>query len=77
MGNWQSLKDNPPNPKEHYCVLLFPCISDVGIIYTTSNVDYAIGPYAIEAGYTHWMPVEKHPDHSKIEEMILEIYTDG
>lgn len=62
---WIALEDELPNREEHYCVLLFPCKSDVGILYITSNVEYARGPFAKQAGYTHWAAIELAPDHQK------------
>ena len=62
---WIALEDELPKIEEHYCVLLFPCKTDVGILYITSNVEYARGPYAQQAGYTHWAAIELAPTHDK------------
>lgn len=63
---WIALDDELPKVEEHYCVLLFPCKTDVGILYITSNVEYARGPYAKQAGYTHWAAIELAPDHEAL-----------
>jgi len=63
---WISLDEKLPNVEEHYCVLLFPCKTDVGILYITSNVEYARGPYAKQAGYTHWAAIELAPNHDEL-----------
>lgn len=65
---WYDLKTNPPVGNR--CVILFPVISDVGILYTTSNPDYARGKYALEAGYTHYMYIDPAPNEAEIEKMI-------
>ncbi len=62
---WIALDDELPKHEEHYCVLLFPCKSDVGLLYITSNVDYARGPFARQAGYTHWAAIELAPTHDQ------------
>jgi hypothetical protein len=59
---WRDLKFDPPSGEE-YAVLLFPCKSDCGILYTVSNPEYARGPYALDAGYTHWAEFSLAPDH--------------
>jgi hypothetical protein len=60
---WNDLKTNPPTGSE-YAIILFPCKSDCGILYTTSNPQYAI-KHGIESGYTHWAEIELAPDHDK------------
>lgn len=57
---WRDLKNDPPTGDD--CVVLFPCISDVGIMYSSSNPEYA-RVNGLKHGYTHWMPIERHPDH--------------
>lgn len=61
---WRDLKTDPPTGKE-YAVLLFPCKSDCGVLYTVSNPVYARGPYALSSGYTHWCEFELAPTHKK------------
>ena len=58
---WRSLKDDPPSTQE-YAVLLFPCKSDVGILYTVSNPHFA-RKNGLKAGYTHWASFELAPTH--------------
>lgn len=60
---WNDLKTNPPTGDE-YAVILFPCKSDCGILYTASNPHYAI-KNGISAGYTHWAEIGLAPDHDK------------
>ena len=64
---WYDLKTEPPTDDE-YAVLLFPCKSDCGVLYTVSNPKYARGPYAIAAGYTHWARIQLAPGHYHWEE---------
>lgn len=59
---WNDLKTNPPTGKE-YAVILFPCRSDCGILYTSSNPQYAI-KNGVKAGYTHWAEIELAPTHA-------------
>jgi hypothetical protein len=61
---WRDLKTDPPTGNE-YAVILFPCKSYCGILYTVSNSLYAHGPYALDAGYTHWAEFELAPEHDK------------
>jgi len=61
---WIALEDQLPEVDEHYCVMLFPCQTDVGILYVTSNVHYA-RQTALAQGYTHWAAIELAPDHQK------------
>ncbi len=61
---WRDLKKDPPTGNE-YAVLLFPCKSDCGVLYTVSNPVYARGPYALSSGYTHWCEFELAPTHDK------------
>lgn len=60
---WNDLKTNPPTGNE-YAVILFPCRSDCGILYTASNPQYAI-KNAANQGYTHWAEIGLAPDHDK------------
>jgi hypothetical protein len=57
---WRCLKTDPPTGDD--CVVLFPCISDVGIMYVASNPEYA-RENAVKHGYTHWMSILRHQDH--------------
>lgn len=61
---WRDLEKDPPTDEE-YCVILFPCKTDCGLLYVTSNPKYARGPIAIQMGYTHWCKVPLAPDHDK------------
>lgn len=63
---WNDLKTNPPTGNE-YAVVLFPCRSDCGILYTMSNPHYAIKNGA-DNGYTHWSEIELAPDHDALVE---------
>ena len=73
---WRDLKDDPPTGDE-YAVLLFPCKSDCGVLYTVSNPHYARGQYALTAGYTHWCEFELAPDHNKWQQWQDELSSDG
>ena len=58
---WYDLKTNPPQDDE-YAVLLFPCKTDCGLLYITSNPTFArINGY--KNGYTHWARIQKAPTH--------------
>ena len=59
---WNDLKTNPPTGKEH-AILLFPCRTDCGLLYITSNPHYAI-KNGVKAGYTHWAEIEFAPTHA-------------
>ena len=61
---WRDLKTDPPSGDE-YAVLLFPCKTDCGVLYTVSNPHYARGPYALERGYTHWCEFKLAPTHAQ------------
>ena len=61
---WRDLATDPPTGNEH-CVLLFPCRSDVGIFYITSNPYYAM-QHGVEQGYTHWAEIELAPTHDEM-----------
>lgn len=72
---WRSLKDDPPNPEElegEGSILLFPCITDVGHLYSVSNPDYA-RQNGLKYGYTHWAVIDRHPDEEKVRKRINEI----
>jgi len=58
---WNDLKENPPTGKE-YAVILFPCKTDCGLLYTTSNPQYAV-KHGTASGYTHWAEIELAPTH--------------
>lgn len=60
---WNDLKTNPPTGNE-YAVILFPCKSDCGILYTASNPHYAI-KNGVSSGYTHCAEIQLAPDHDK------------
>jgi hypothetical protein len=60
---WNDLITNPPTGNE-YAIILFPCKTDCGILYTASNPHYAI-KYGVTQGYTHWTEIELAPDHDK------------
>lgn len=60
---WYDLKTEPPSDDE-YAVLLFPCKTDCGVLYTVSNPTYARGPYALSSGYTHWARIQPAPGHT-------------
>ena len=74
---WHKLEDE--KPVGDGCVVLFPVITDVGLlydnIYRPSNPEYA-RITALEKGYTHWFPIPKHPDEDAIKEKIKELYSD-
>jgi hypothetical protein len=58
---WRNLKYDPPSGYE-YCVLLFPLRTDVGVLYTVSNPQYA-KVNALRDGYTHWAEFNLAPTH--------------
>lgn len=61
---WRDLLTDPPSGKE-YCILLFPCKTDVvGKLYITSNPHYAIKK-GIKSGYTHWADPGLAPTHDE------------
>jgi hypothetical protein len=64
---WRDLKTDPPTGDE-YAVLLFPCRSDCGVLYTVSNSVYAKGSYALSVGYTHWCEFKLAPNHEALVE---------
>lgn len=64
---WYDLKTEPPTDAE-YAVLLFPCITDCGVLYTVSNPVYARGQYALNCGYTHWARIHLAPGHHRMVE---------
>ena len=72
QSKWRDLLTDPPTGNE-YGVLLFPCKSDCGILYTTSNPDYARGKYAQEAGFTHWCEIELAPTHEEWVQWQIDI----
>jgi hypothetical protein len=59
---WYDLATEPPS-EEEYAVLLFPCKTDCGLLYTVSNPVFAKGPYALASGYTHWARIQLAPGH--------------
>lgn len=52
---WKAFKDELPTGKEH-AVLVFPEISDVGILYTVSNPHFVIKHHS-NWSWTHWCEV--------------------
>jgi len=69
---WRDLKTDPPTGED--CVILFPCISDVGIMYIASNPEFARAN-ALKHGYTHWAAIERHPDHDAAKAQCEALYT--
>lgn len=59
---WKDLKTNPPTGKEKV-ILLFPCRTECGLLYITSNPHYAI-KNGVKNGYTHWAKFEFAPTHA-------------
>lgn len=72
--SWIKLSERKPEGPD--CVILYPIISDVGILYTCSNPDYARSENAMKQGYTHWMPFEPHPDEKTQYEYNASLYED-
>jgi hypothetical protein len=68
--DWRDLKTDPPTGDR--AVLLFPCISDVGHLYTVSNTQYARAR-GTEFGYTHWSDIPVHPKELEIEAKCREL----
>lgn len=68
--SWIALKDRLPNGDQH-CVLLFPCQTEMGVLYITSTPDYAI-KWGIKHGYTHWKEIEMAPDHDVWEKWQIQ-----
>ena len=64
--NWRDLKSDPPTGEE-YCVILFPCKTDCGLLYITSNPQFAI-INGFNQGFTHWCEVELAPTHNQWQE---------
>ena len=60
-NKWRDLLKDPPTGNET-CVVLFPTISDVGILFTTSNPHYAKAN-GLKNGYTHWMELDNPPTY--------------
>ena len=52
---WKAFKDELPTGNEH-AVIVFPDISDVGILYTASNPHFVI-KYHATSGWTHWCEI--------------------
>jgi|AntAceMinimDraft_11_1070367.scaffolds.fasta_scaffold106575_2 hypothetical protein len=61
---WRDLKTDPPTGNE-YAVIIFPCKSDCGVLYTISNPHYARGENALKAGYTHWCLLTLASNHDE------------
>jgi len=72
---WRDLKTDPPTGDE-YAVLLFPLRSDIGVLYTVSNPEYARGKYALESGYTHWCEFDLAPNHDELVEWQKQLYNE-
>lgn len=73
-NGWVSLDERLPEGQQ--CVLLFPIISDVGIVYTVSNPDFVRGPFCRKQGYTHWKAFDPHPDEEKQYAYNASLYED-
>ena len=58
---WYDLATEPPTDKEH-AVLLFPCKTDCGLLYITSNPAFA-RINGVKSGYTHWARIQQAPGH--------------
>lgn len=59
--HWYDLATEPPTDNEH-AVLLFPCKTDCGLLYITSNPIYA-RLNGVKHGYTHWARIQPAPTH--------------
>lgn len=70
---WHDLETDLPQGDD--CVILFPQISDVGILYTASNSEFA-RQNALKHGYTHWFPIPKHSRELEMREIIKIVYED-
>lgn len=55
---WRDLISDPPT--EDRCVILFPQITNVGILFAASNPHYA-RKNAARDGYTHWLEIDLLP----------------
>jgi hypothetical protein len=60
---WYDLAIEPPTDDE-YAVMLLPCKTDCGLLYTTSNPVYA-RVNGVKHGYTHWARIQPAPGHRK------------
>ena len=74
---WHDLRTELP-PEDMGCVVLFPQISDVGILYNTnvytpSNSEF-VRMNGLRQGYTHWFPIPPHPQEEEVEEKIKKMY---
>lgn len=58
-GEWHLLAERLPEGDR--AVQLFPCITDIGILFVVSNPDYA-RINALSDGYTHWAEIARLPD---------------
>ena len=58
---WYDLATEPPTDDEH-AVLLFPCKTDCGLLYITSNPVFA-RVNGVKSGYTHWARIHPAPGH--------------
>jgi hypothetical protein len=67
---WRDLETDPPTGDD--CVILFPQITDVGIMYIASNPDYA-RQTALKNGYTHWMEIPRHEKHDEAKQKCLDL----
>lgn len=63
MIEWRDLETDPPTGDE-YAVMLFPCKTDVGLLYIVSNPYYAKAN-GLENGYTHWAEFNLAPTHQQ------------
>lgn len=54
---WKAFKDEMPTGNEH-AIIVFPEISDVGILYSVSNPHYVTKVYGKKhCTWTHWCEV--------------------
>lgn len=63
---WYDLRISKPSENE-YAVILFPCKTDCGLLYTMSNPTFA-RLHGLKNGYTHWAKIHLAPEHDRWEE---------
>lgn len=59
---WRSIKDDPPTHDR--CVVIFPCVTDVGHVYQTSNPEY-VRQNAWNQGYRFWADIDPAPGEAE------------